>query len=346
MSAADPLSTRVPPALARLIESTGEGATLRIDARTQLTLWAALLLGGEDGVAELAPGSRDAAGRLRVHRHRDPRRYPQAAEPPALADRSLAYAADGYEVFCGPLARGAALPGGAGVTGGRVLWADLDDEGALARLMAFRPRPCLIVASGGPGHAHGYWRLARRLPGRALEDANGRLARALDGDPAVKDRGRLMRLPGTYNGRHERPARLLYADLRPVRHELEGVLGPSTAPTAPPVCLGPPRRLGRGLDPLRDVEPAAYFHALCGVEPNRDGFVHCPLPDHDDETPSCHLYPTADLGWWCFGCCRGGRVYDLASLLLGGPWGRDLRGEPFRRARDLVRERFGLVTQR
>jgi DNA-directed RNA polymerase specialized sigma24 family protein len=40
--------------------------------------------------------------------------------------------------------------------------------------------------------------------------------------------------------------------------------------------------------------------------------------------------------WWCFGCQRGGRVYDLGSLLTGGPWGRDLRGEAFKAARELV----------
>ena len=36
-------------------------------------------------------------------------------------------------------------------------------------------------------------------------------------------------------------------------------------------------------------------------------------------------------------------MYDLASLLLGGPWGRQLRGEPFHRARALVDERLGLT---
>jgi len=29
-------------------------------------------------------------------------------------------------------------------------------------------------------------------------------------------------------------------------------------------------------------------------------------------------------------------VYDLGSLLAGGPWGRDLRGDAFRSARELV----------
>jgi DNA primase len=35
----------------------------------------------------------------------------------------------------------------------------------------------------------------------------------------------------------------------------------------------------------------------------------CPLPDHEDKTPSFYIYP---LGrWWCYGCKRGGDVVDL-----------------------------------
>jgi hypothetical protein len=69
--------------------------------------------------------------------------------------------------------------------------------------------------------------------------------------------------------------------------------------------------------------------------------VRCPLPDHDDAYASCQVYAEAEQGWWCFGCQRGGRVYDLASLLAGGAWGRDLRGEAFRSARGLVAAALG-----
>jgi hypothetical protein len=36
-----------------------------------------------------------------------------------------------------------------------------------------------------------------------------------------------------------------------------------------------------------------------------------------------------------------GAIYDLASVLLGGPWGHDLRGEAFKRARAYVADAFG-----
>jgi hypothetical protein len=35
----------------------------------------------------------------------------------------------------------------------------------------------------------------------------------------------------------------------------------------------------------------------------------CPLPDHEDHTPSFYLYPPGR--YWCYGCNRGGDVVDL-----------------------------------
>jgi len=37
----------------------------------------------------------------------------------------------------------------------------------------------------------------------------------------------------------------------------------------------------------------------------------------------------------------GGRIYDLASLLAGGAWRRDLRAEAFLAARELVAAALG-----
>jgi CHC2 zinc finger len=46
----------------------------------------------------------------------------------------------------------------------------------------------------------------------------------------------------------------------------------------------------------------------------------CPLPDHEDRTPSFYIYPGEVGGrWWCYGCVRGGDVVDLA--LLCGDYG-------------------------
>jgi CHC2 zinc finger len=39
----------------------------------------------------------------------------------------------------------------------------------------------------------------------------------------------------------------------------------------------------------------------------------CPLPDHEDDTPSLWVYPES-RSWYCFGCNRGGDVIDYARL--------------------------------
>jgi hypothetical protein len=39
----------------------------------------------------------------------------------------------------------------------------------------------------------------------------------------------------------------------------------------------------------------------------------CPLPDHEDDSPSFWVYPET-RSWYCFGCNRGGDVIDFAKL--------------------------------
>src|SRR6478752_7160662 len=59
--------------------------------------------------------------------------------------------------------------------------------------------------------------------------------------------------------------------------------------------------------------------------------------------PSCSVGAHAQDGWCCHaaGCGARGAIYDLASALVGGPWGPALRGEAFARARARVAEAFG-----
>jgi len=96
-------------------------------------------------------------------------------------------------------------------------------------------------------------------------------------------------------------------------------------------------------DPVDRWTPREYFAALCGItEYDRLGKVRCPLPDHDDPRASLWIGETPDEGWFCFGCSRGGRIFDLASLLIGGPWGVDLRGDAFRAARAEIERRLGV----
>src|SRR5215208_7237878 len=41
----------------------------------------------------------------------------------------------------------------------------------------------------------------------------------------------------------------------------------------------------------------------------------CPLPEHEDKTPSFYIYPPGRF--WCYGCGRGGDVVDL-EFFCGG----------------------------
>ena len=43
------------------------------------------------------------------------------------------------------------------------------------------------------------------------------------------------------------------------------------------------------------------------------GFVaNCPLPNHDDSTPSFHVYPDTN-SFYCFGCKRGGDIFNFVQ---------------------------------
>ena len=68
-----------------------------------------------------------------------------------------------------------------------------------------------------------------------------------------------------------------------------------------------------GNDPLRAIPLPVVFEILTGRVP-RSGMVRCPLPDHDDREPSCHV---GDELFFCHGCGAGGSAIDLGAHLYG-----------------------------
>lgn len=333
-----------------------------------------LLHGRTEGYVEIGRGRRPPGGRTWWSSRQDDGSFlPGGAvggHEATWLDRALAHVAaaaarDRTEVAVVPSVR--ATPSGekSAVACTSWLWIDLDEPSALPRLrdlLRERP-PHLRIESAGSGGQHAYWRLSEPLPAQLIgsggevhewiERAHRRLVRrvgvwverdgrtVLEGaDRVCVDRGRLMRLAGTVNYKRGRHARIIAADLALPPYSLRRLVG-----DLPDLEDGHRRaRVGRWVvddDPFKRIPPPNYFLALASVDVSHRGLVSCPAPDHDDAHPSCNVGDDAATGWWCHGCGRGGAIYDLASVLLGGPTGAGLRGADFRAAKALVVERLG-----
>lgn len=231
------------------------------------------------------------------------------------------------DVYVGVLPRWREAGGRRAIVGDcRTVWVDLDTDVAARALEPVDPPPTVVVASGGPGHLHAYWSLRRAEPPAVIERGNRRLAWALGGDLASTDAARILRPPATVN--HARGVGVALADVVELGDvcRLSDLIGqladpPGRRAGAAARSAGRPRRAGG--DRLLEVPPARYVQVLTGQRVNRSGKVHCPL--HDDRTPSLHVYDDPARGWYCYGCRRGGSVYDLAGAL----WRRPTRGDGF-----------------
>jgi len=235
------------------------------------------------------------------------------------------------DVFVGVLPR--ARRGGGGrdlVEQAAVVWADCDGPVAAAALGRFRPRPTMIVASGSGTNCHVYWLLSRPVAVEVIERINRRLALALGADVRSSDAARILRPGGCANWKSwpPSPVRLVAlensqrVDIGDLDRRLPG-LAAGTRPRAG--RLGGVR--GAGDDALLRVSPRVYVQRLTGQAAGRDGKLCCPF--HEDRSPSLHVFERPERGWFCFGCRRGGSVYDFAALL----WGCAPRGPQFLRLR-------------
>ena len=333
-----------------------------------------------NGLVELAAGRRED-GKLRiVTRPRPPRTRPDHFLPGgssgkegwlagllALAER---HANRGEEVFFAPAVRSQPRPDRHAVSHTHTLWVDVDRPEELPRLWAFlAERPChLLAASGGSGGAHAYWRLREPLDATRVREGTGELVEPIErahlriihhlgvdengkpnvGDTQCAERSRVMRLVGTINNKTGQYARILEADLALPGYDVRELVGdlPDPAPPRP----APATRPSGGwqsdhADPYKAIPPPVYFAQLAGIDvPAGGGLVSCPA--HDDRDPSCSVGAGPEQGWRCHSdrCGARGAIYDLASVLVGGPTGQELRGEEFKRAQAYVRDVFGELT--
>lgn len=230
------------------------------------------------------------------------------------------------DVYVGVLAR-RRRGGGKGdvIARGCVVWADCDSGESVSALRAFRPLPAMVVASSD-GKRHAYWFLSEPASVDVIEGTNRRLALALGADVVCSDRARILRPVGSVNWKRPEPTavRLLY--LAPAQRVSIADLSRALPPAAvkPEPVSDPPGRGRLALsDPLDAIPPPVYVEQLTGERVDRSGKIRCPF--HEDRTPSLHVYDDPGRGWYCFGCGRGGSIYDLASLL----WHRDTHGRHF-----------------
>lgn len=240
------------------------------------------------------------------------------------------------DVYVGALPRWRPRGGRAAIVGdARTVWVDLDSDVAARALEPVDPAPSMVVASGGAGHLHVYWSLTAGVPPGAVERANRRLAWALGGDLNSADAARILRPPATVNhGRDGAEVCLVGSGGAPVRlGDLIGGLADPPGAAAP--SSRPRPSIRRRGDALLDLEPELYIARLTGLRVGRSRKVRCPL--HEDGTPSLHVYRDPERGWYCFGCRRGGSVYDLAAAL----WRVEPRGASFVALRERLTSMFG-----
>ena len=211
------------------------------------------------------------------------------------------------------------------------------EEPGRTRLVGYRDTSTSQLVTGVPAV---HW----------IEKANLRLIHSLgltssDGrqvyvaDVKCRNRSRLMRLAGTVHGTTGEYARISYLDHRLPSYDPGVLLGDLPDPST----KRRPRRPGLrrfAPDPYLQIPADEYFQRLARIELPARGNISCPSSTHPDVKPSCSV---TDYVWYCHGCGASGTIYDLASLLDGGPTGDVLAAsEPeFQRAKQLVREAFG-----
>ena len=160
----------------------------------------------------------------------------------------------------------------------------------------------------------------------------------LGADPVCFDAARILRPPATWNHKRVHAARASSSAISARDCVTSWRRSWSECPSWPAIAShgagATSRRDRAGRDPLLRIPPPVYVGELLGVRSRRGAKVQCPF--HRDEIPSLHVYATAERGWSCFSCGRGGSIYDLAA----GLWGYETRGRDFVRLRTALLERF------
>lgn len=119
----------------------------------------------------------------------------------------------------------------------------------------------------------------------------------------------------------------------------EGIVGmPPHPPDRPrPQRAWTPLRTPGTNRTLDDIPTEEYVQRLTGHDAHPGRRSNCPLPDHDDHSNDFAAYHGGSFN--CFGCNRGGTIFQFAAHLWGIP--TPLHGATFREVRDRLHDIFG-----
>jgi hypothetical protein len=300
-----------------------------------------------DTFLQLLAGS-DPGERLLEVRHRAPsgeagmrQRFIPARNLRA-AGEFIAWQGARSDTYVGVLLRDRPRGGRDAVSRSHLLFVEIDREDAVECLRRAPAPPTAVVSSGTRGHVHAYFQLTAAVTPAELEAGNRKLAGSIGGDLRSVDAARILRPPSTYSFKHTPPAAttLEVADLSRV-YSYDFLVGGLTDPQPKPPPVPPRRELAPSLErvcdevdrQLRSIATREYIAGLTGRQPNREGKIACPF--HEDRTPSLHAYP--DGSWACFGCGKGGTIYDFAGYLFG----LQTKGRAFLELRERLADTFG-----
>jgi RepB DNA-primase from phage plasmid/CHC2 zinc finger len=240
------------------------------------------------------------------------------------------------DTYVGVLLRDRQAGGRDAVSRSHLVFVELDAAASEQLLERSPAPPSMLVASGTRGHIHAYWLLREPVSAQAAQAANRKLALRVGGDLASVDASRILRPPQTFNHKHSPPIEVRLQLLDPQRayllEELTAGLEDQAAKRGADklrqVLASERARRGRQggvgdlmYEQLREIPTSEYVALLTGRQPNREGKISCPF--HDDRTASLQCY--GDGTWCCFGCRRGGTVFDFAGAL----WGLETKGREF-----------------
>jgi hypothetical protein len=303
----------------------------------RLKIFLQLLAGSDPGERLLEVRHRPLNGEAGMRRRFIPARNVDAAAG------FIAWHGARSDTYVGVLLRDRPRGGRDAVTRSHLLFVEIDREDGVECLDRAPAPPTAVVSSGTRGHVHAYFQLTAAVTPAELEAGNRKLAGSLGGDLMSVDAARILRPPCTYSFKYTPPAptALEMADLSRV-YSYDFLVGGLTDPQPKPPPAPPSRelapRVAGGFNEvdgrLRSIATAEYIARLTGRRPNREGKVACPF--HEDRNPSLHAYP--DGSWACFGCGKGGTIYDFAGYLFG----LQTKGRTFLELRDRLADTFGV----